>query len=110
ITGGIAILLLRMPDLTKFFAFWTIAALGAFTMIGRKDPWLTVHVALPMIMLAAKLVNDAVVAFELPAVSVPQFRIYAPRRLAQGVVAAAFAVLSVFTLRTGILAGWGTRS
>jgi hypothetical protein len=58
-------------------------------------------------MLAAKLVNDAIAAFEMPAVTVPQFRVYAPRRLAQGVVAAAFAALAVFTLRTGVLAGWG---
>lgn len=107
IIAGIAMLALRVPDLTKFFAFWTIAALGAFTMIGRKDPWLTIHVALPMIMLAANLVNDAVVAFELPEITVPRFRVYAPRRLAQGLIAAAFAVLAVFTLRTGILAGWG---
>ncbi len=105
--AGTAVLSLRVPDLTKFLAFWAVAALGAFTMIGRKDPWLTVHVALPMIMLSAKLVNDAVVAFELPVLTVPQFRVYAPRRFAQGMVAATFAVLSVFTLRTGILAGWG---
>lgn len=107
IIAGIAVLALRVPDLTKFLAFWAIAALGAFTMIGRKDPWLTIHVALPMIMLAAKLVNDAVSAFELPEITVPRFRVYAPRRLAQGLVAAAFAVLAVFTLRTGVLAGWG---
>ncbi len=107
IVGGAAVLVLRVPDLTKFLAFWAIAALGAFTMIGRKDPWLTIHVALPMIMLAAKLLNDAIVAFELPEITVPRFRIYAPRRLAQGLVAAAFSVLAVFTLRTGILAGWG---
>lgn len=107
IVAGAAVLTARMPDLTKFFAFWTIAALGAFTMIGRKDPWLTIHVALPMTMLAATLLNDAVVAFELPAVAVPRFRAYAPRRLAQGLVAAAFAAVAVFTLRTGVLAGWG---
>jgi predicted membrane-bound mannosyltransferase len=107
IVAGVAVLSLRAPDLTKFLAFWAIGALGAFTMIGRKDPWLTIHVALPMIMLAAKLVNDAVTAFELSELTVPQFRVYAPRRLAQGLVLAGFAVLAVFTLRTGILAGWG---
>ena len=107
IVAGVAVLSLRVPDLTKFLAFWAIAALGAFTMIGRKDPWLTIHVALPMIMLAAKLVNDAVVAFELPELTVPQFHVYAPRRFAQGLVAASFAALAVFTLRTGVLAGWG---
>ena len=107
IVAGGAVLAARVPDLTKFLAFWAIAALGAFTMVGRKDPWLTIHVALPMIMLAATLVNDAVVAFELPEITVPRFRVYAPRRLAQGLVAAALAAVAVFTLRTGILAGWG---
>ena len=98
---------LRLPSLTKFLAFWAVGAFCALSVLGRKDPWLTVHVALPAIMLAAKLVNDAIAAFELPAVTVPQFRLYAPRRLAQGFVAAAFAALAVFTLRTGVLAGWG---
>src|SRR4029079_3860834 len=102
IVAGAAVLSLRVPDLTKFFAFWAVAALGAFTLIGRKDPWLTVQIALPMIMLAAKVVNDAIVPFELPAVSVPQFRVYAPRRLAQGLAAGGVAVVAVFTLRTGV--------
>lgn len=107
-----AVVALRLPSLTKFLAFWAVGAFCAFSMLGRKDPWLTVHVALPAIMLAGKLVNDAIAAFELPAitmpaVAVPSFRAYAPRRLAQGAVAAAFAMLAVFTLRTGVLAGWG---
>lgn len=102
-----AVIALRLPSLTKFLAFWAVAAFFGFSILGRKDPWLTVHVALPAIMLAAKLVNDAIAAFEMPAVAVPRFRVYAPRRLAQGFVAAAFAALAVFTLRTGVLAGWG---
>ncbi len=104
---GAAILSLRLPDVTKFLAFWCAAAFCAFSMIGRKDPWLTVHVALPAIMLSAKIVNDAVAAFEMPQIALPQFRVYAPRRLAQGLVAAAFAAVAVFTLRSGVLAGWG---
>lgn len=105
VAGGV--LALRLPNVSKFLAFWTAAAFCAFTIIGRKEPWLSVHVALPAILLSAKLLNDAVAAFELPALSVPQFRVYAPRRLAQGLVAAAFAVAAVFTLRAGVLAGWG---
>jgi predicted membrane-bound mannosyltransferase len=102
-----AVLALRVPSLTKFLSFWAVGAFCAFSMLGRKDPWLTVHVALPAIMLAGKIVNDAIAAFEMPTVAIPQFRVYAPRRLAQGFVAAAFAALAVFTLRTGVLAGWG---
>jgi predicted membrane-bound mannosyltransferase len=102
-----AVLALETPDLTKFLAFWTAAAFGMFSLIGRKDPWLTMHVALPAIMLSARLINDAIAAFEMPAITVPRFRVYAPRRLAQGLVAASVAALAVFTLRTGVLAGWG---
>jgi hypothetical protein len=107
IVASSAVLALRLPSLTKFLAFWAVGAFCAFSVLGRKDPWLTVHVALPAIMLAGKIVNDAIAAFEMPAVAIPQFRMYAPRRLAQGFIAAAFAALAVFTLRTGVLAGWG---
>ncbi|MEX1248289.1 MAG: flippase activity-associated protein Agl23 [Anaerolineales bacterium] len=34
------------------FAFWAISALLAYTIAGEKMPWLTVHIALPMLMLA----------------------------------------------------------
>lgn len=102
-----SVLALRVPPLTKFLAFWTAGAVCMFSLIGRKDPWLAVHVALPAIMLTADLVNGAIAAFEMPRVAAPSFRVYAPRRLAQGVVAAAFAAGAVFTLRSGVLAGWG---
>ncbi len=32
--------------------FWTISSLLAYTLAGEKMPWLTVHIALPMILLA----------------------------------------------------------
>jgi predicted membrane-bound mannosyltransferase len=108
-----AILALRLPELTKFLAFWAVAAFGAFTMIGHKDAALAMHVALPLALLAAKLVNDAVSAFEMPAVAMPAlptmppFALVAPRRLAQATVLAAVLAASVFTVRTGVLASWG---
>ncbi len=102
-----AVLALRLRDLTKFLAFWTAAAFCAFTIIGRKDPWLSVHVALPAILLSATLFNDAILALEMPALAMPRFRVYAPRRLAQGLVAASLGVFAVFSLRVGVLAGWG---
>ncbi len=40
----------RFPTL-PFIGFWTVTALLAFTMAGERMPWLTVHIALPMILL-----------------------------------------------------------
>ncbi|MEX2162389.1 MAG: flippase activity-associated protein Agl23 [Anaerolineales bacterium] len=34
------------------FAFWAVSALAAYTIAGEKMPWLTVHIALPLLMLA----------------------------------------------------------
>ncbi|HLE72742.1 MAG TPA: flippase activity-associated protein Agl23 [Anaerolineales bacterium] len=33
-------------------AFWALASLGAYTVAGEKMPWLSVHIALPMLLLA----------------------------------------------------------
>jgi hypothetical protein len=105
-----AVLALRLPDLTKFLAFWAVAAFGAFTMIGQKDAALAMHIALPLALLAAKLVNDAVAAFEMPVVAMPalpSFALTAPRRLAQVAVLAAVIAAAIFTARTAMLASWG---
>ena len=40
-TGGHALL-----------GFWTITGLAAYTVAGEKMPWLTFHIALPMILLS----------------------------------------------------------
>ncbi len=35
-----------------FLAYWTVASLASFTYAGEKMPWLTVHIALPLILVA----------------------------------------------------------
>ncbi len=35
-----------------FLGFWTVSSLGAYTVAGEKMPWLTFHIALPMILLS----------------------------------------------------------
>ncbi len=35
-----------------FLAFWTIASLASFSYAGERMPWLTVHIALPLILVA----------------------------------------------------------
>ncbi len=54
--GGV--MMLQMESFTKFLLFWSLASLFALTIAGEKMPWLIVHVALPLAMLAAKIVDD----------------------------------------------------
>ncbi len=35
-----------------FLLFWSLTSIAAYTIAGEKMPWLTVHIALPMILLA----------------------------------------------------------
>ena len=48
--------------LTGFLGFWAVTSLAAYTVAGEKMPWLTVHIILPMILLAgwaiARVVED----------------------------------------------------
>lgn len=41
----------------KFSIYWTLAALVAFSLAGEKMPWLSLHMALPMILLAARFIG-----------------------------------------------------
>lgn len=54
--GGV--LMLQMESFTKFLLFWSLASLFALSIAGEKMPWLVVHIALPLAMLAAKIVDD----------------------------------------------------
>jgi len=106
IVAGSAVLLLRLPPMTKFLAFWAAAAFFAFAAVPEKQPWLMVHITVPAALLSAKLVNDAIAA--LPsAVRAPSVRISFGPRFAQAALAASVAGLAVFTLQAGVLASWG---
>ncbi len=39
------------------FAFWAVTALIAYTVAGERMPWLTLHIAIPMLLLAAWAVS-----------------------------------------------------
>jgi len=101
------VLTLRMPALTKFLAFWAAGAFFAFTAVPAKEPWLMVHVTTPAVLLAAKLLNDAVAAVPMPKVSVPDLRARLLPRMVQGSLAASVAGIAVFTLQAAVLASWG---
>jgi len=53
-----AVLLLSMDRFTKFLLFWTLSILFAVTVAGEKMPWLTVHVAVPLSLLGARVLAD----------------------------------------------------
>ncbi|OGO50108.1 MAG: hypothetical protein A2148_07295 [Chloroflexi bacterium RBG_16_68_14] len=74
-----AVLLLSMDAFTKFLLFWTLSMLFGITVAGEKMPWLTVHVALPLAILAAKVLDDV-----LSAVVVRPAAVAAESRPAQG--------------------------
>jgi predicted membrane-bound mannosyltransferase/DNA-binding beta-propeller fold protein YncE len=57
-----AVLLLPMEAFTKFLLYWALAMYFGVTVAGEKMPWLTVHIALPLALLAAKIVADVLSA------------------------------------------------
>ncbi len=98
IAGG-AVLAVRMPEFTKFLAFWSVAAFFAYTRIDAKEPWLAVQIALPLTLLAGRLAEDALAALRLPRLIAPRARVLSPMTLARGLALAAVAAAAVLTLR-----------
>src|SRR5262249_30171722 len=43
---------------TAFIVFWIVAAFGAYSYAGEKMPWLGVHMALPLAILAGKFFGE----------------------------------------------------
>jgi predicted membrane-bound mannosyltransferase/DNA-binding beta-propeller fold protein YncE len=41
------------PPVFSFLGFWTVTSALSFTIAGEKMPWLTFHIALPMILMSA---------------------------------------------------------
>lgn len=105
--AAVAVLALRMPPFTKFLAFWAVSAFFGFTVAGEKQAALAMHIALPLALLSAKLVNDAIVAVRVPSMPRPSFRLLARPRLVQASLAATFAGIAVFSMQSGMLAAWG---
>ncbi len=50
---------LKRPDRFKrFLLYWTLTSLAAYSYLGEKVPWLTIHILLPMILLASTTLNE----------------------------------------------------
>lgn len=49
----------KKPDRFKtFLIYWTLTSLVAYSYLGEKVPWLTIHILLPMILLASTTLNE----------------------------------------------------
>ncbi len=110
VVAGLAVLALRLPEITKFLAFWSVAAFFAFTMVEMKEPWLAMHIVLAMSLLAAKLLDDLVGAVpfaRVTTITAPSPRAFVRARGMQALAGASFAGIAVFSLHTGLLASWG---
>lgn len=49
----------------RFLLFWTLSIFFGLTVAGEKMPWLTVHLALPLALLAGRVLNDLFSNIEL---------------------------------------------
>jgi predicted membrane-bound mannosyltransferase/sugar lactone lactonase YvrE len=54
----LAVLAYPMEKFTKFIMFWLVFTVLGLTIAGEKMPWLNVHIALPLAILAGKFVGD----------------------------------------------------
>jgi DNA-binding beta-propeller fold protein YncE len=143
-----------MQPLTRFLLYWLVLTALALTVAGEKMPWLTVHIALPLAILAGQFVGDlldrsdlrddlpklerlapflyaglaSALALIVFVIAGPfslasfggwilvivaglavfwAFTAYSPTTALQVALVGLVAAFGVFTIRAGILAGWG---
>ncbi|HYM14994.1 MAG TPA: hypothetical protein VEZ14_05505, partial [Dehalococcoidia bacterium] len=53
-----AVLVFPMDRFTRFLMYWAVITAFALTVAGEKMPWLNVHIALPLAILAGRFVGD----------------------------------------------------
>lgn len=73
----LGIMLLPMEQLNRFLIFWVVVTSLALTVASEKMPWLNVHIAVAMCMLAGKLVGDILASSDLKA-DLPKLERIAP--------------------------------
>ena len=101
-----AMLVLPMDALTRFLLYWTLSALFAFTIAGEKMPWLNVHIALPLALLAGRSIGRLISGLELR-VAMPPLRRWAPLALATLSTALATGLFVLAGAESGpAIAGW----
>ena len=105
----IAVLSLRISLAAKFFAFWTVAAFAAFSLVEQKQPSLLLHVALPAILLTGVIVDRALAGARMPSFASRT----TPRALPRVALASGFAAALIagsFVMRDATFANDGRAS
>ncbi|MCH7488622.1 MAG: TIGR03663 family protein [Chloroflexi bacterium] len=59
------VLMLSIDGFTKFLLFWSLSIMFGLTLAGEKMPWLTVHLALPLALLGAKILDQILSSVKL---------------------------------------------
>jgi len=98
-----AMMALPMDALSRFLLYWTLSALFAYTAAGEKMPWLNVHIALPLSVLAGRSIGGLVSGLELR-VDLPPAQRWAP--VAGACLSAATAVAIFIVAGWPAVAGW----
>jgi uncharacterized protein (TIGR03663 family) len=93
----------------RFLVFWAATSLVAFSFVGEKTPWLSVHTTLPLVVLAGYAggrVFEALIQHRPDTYRLRPGSATA-RRLAGVAVAVTIIVLAAFSVRTAVLATYG---
>src|SRR5207244_4492793 len=90
----------------RFLVCWSVTSLVAYSLVGEKMPWLTVHTTLPLVILAGYSAGRffSWLAARRKADGGAQRSRFRPGRAVAIAVAAPIAVLALLSMRTAILA------
>jgi uncharacterized protein (TIGR03663 family) len=89
----------------RFLVFWTVATLVSYSIVGERMPWLSVHIALPLLVLAGYSAGRILRRVTSDRAAGARLRRAIPRLFALGAGLAAL-VLAIFSVRTAILASY----
>lgn len=95
-----------MDNLNRFLLFWFVVTLFALTVAGEKMPWLNVHLALPLAVIAGRFVGQLIERSDLRD-DLPKLEILAPfayAAIASALAVLVFVVVGPFTLASA--GGW----
>ena len=102
----LGVLSFDMDRLNRFLMFWLVATAFALTVAGEKMPWLNVHIALPLAVLAGRFVGDMLERTDLRP-ELPKFDRIAPfayASIASALALLVFVLVGPFALAS--LGGW----
>ena len=102
----LAVFIFPMDRLNRFLLFWAVITSFALTVAGEKMPWLNVHIALPLTVVAGRFVGQMLersdLRDELPPVERIAPFLYAG--VASGLAILVFVLIGPFTLASA--GGW----